>query len=329
MFESYAQNAEDVLLRRCFPVPSMGRYLDVGASEPTRHSATYAQYLAGWCGISIDPLAERVAELNALRPRDINLCCAAGRIAGEATLFRSTARGGTSTIVAARGQKMAAANNAVRELIVPVRTLAEICAAYWPGVSNYEFLKIDAEGAEAEILGGADFTACAPALVCIEDGDSSECADILSAEGYLQAADDGVNRWFVRAHDRGLFDSLRKPVNVHDDFRRVDQYRSPYVNRAHPDHAFSVALGQAALQSLTELDDEALCRMFLSRMTAERNDLPAGNHEIVRAYRVVFGRKPTSNEVAHGVGHTVRGLVTEMVKSNEFRMRRGRAIASL
>ncbi len=69
---------------------------------------------------------------------------------------------------------------------------------------------------------------------------------------------------------------------------------------------------------MTELDDATLCRMFLSRMAAERIDLPAGNQEIVRAYRIVFGRKATADDLARSVGQTVRSLIAEMVGSDEF-----------
>ena len=55
---SYAQNHEDVLLRRVFPDEPNGFYIDVGANDPVRDSVTKHFYDRGWHGINIEP-AER------------------------------------------------------------------------------------------------------------------------------------------------------------------------------------------------------------------------------------------------------------------------------
>ncbi len=154
----------------CFGVascPSVGRYLDIGAFRtyaPFGHLCPVPFRLV--CGISIDPLAERVAELNALetKRRQSVLCCRADCRRNDVVSVYSQGRHvnhrGEARAEDGSGQQRSA------QLTVPVRTLAEICATHWPGVTTYEFLKIDAEGAEAEILRGADlFTVCAPALL--------------------------------------------------------------------------------------------------------------------------------------------------------------------
>ena len=45
---SYAQNHEDVLLRRAFPDQDAGFYLDVGAAHPVIDSVTKHFYDRGW-----------------------------------------------------------------------------------------------------------------------------------------------------------------------------------------------------------------------------------------------------------------------------------------
>src|SRR5664279_1896466 len=54
-FVSYAQNGEDVVLFRALGAVEGGRYVDVGANDPIFESVTYAFYLRGWSGITIDP----------------------------------------------------------------------------------------------------------------------------------------------------------------------------------------------------------------------------------------------------------------------------------
>ena len=78
---SYAQNYEDVTLRRALRDVSSGFYVDVGANDPRVDSVTRAFYERGWHGINIEPVAHWHDRLQADRPRDINLRVAAGPVA--------------------------------------------------------------------------------------------------------------------------------------------------------------------------------------------------------------------------------------------------------
>lgn len=49
---SYAQNAEDVVLRRAFVAVDIGFYFDVGAGHPVEDSVTHHFYERGWRGIT-------------------------------------------------------------------------------------------------------------------------------------------------------------------------------------------------------------------------------------------------------------------------------------
>src|SRR5262245_12016004 len=70
---SYAQNAEDVLLRRAFAGQPTGFYIDVGAGDPVADSVTKHFSLCGWRGINIEPFPGLFERLQADRPRDVNL----------------------------------------------------------------------------------------------------------------------------------------------------------------------------------------------------------------------------------------------------------------
>ena len=145
-FESYAQNGEDIRLNRCFGHQLTGCYIDVGSSEPTRHSVTYALYRAGWRGIAIEPLHDRWSELEAIRPHDINLKIVLADQPGRTSLFRSLGRGGTSTIVSERGKAFKQDPEFTEievevEVEVEVDTLANICSTHLVGVATYELLK--------------------------------------------------------------------------------------------------------------------------------------------------------------------------------------------
>ena len=52
---SYAQRFEDFHLWRCFGGQTDGFYIDIGAGHPVYDNVSFAFYLAGWRGISVEP----------------------------------------------------------------------------------------------------------------------------------------------------------------------------------------------------------------------------------------------------------------------------------
>src|SRR6187551_1221858 len=85
-FVSYAQNFEDVMLRRALRDVEHGFYIDVGAQREESDSVTKAFSLAGWRGINIEPHPGYFEELVHGRPHDINLDVAIGEQEGTLTI---------------------------------------------------------------------------------------------------------------------------------------------------------------------------------------------------------------------------------------------------
>ncbi|RLA51208.1 MAG: FkbM family methyltransferase, partial [Gammaproteobacteria bacterium] len=77
-FISYAQNYEDVMLRRTLKDVDKGFYIDVGANDPVIDSVTKSFYDTGWHGINIEPVGEWYEKLQQDRPNDTNLQLAVG-----------------------------------------------------------------------------------------------------------------------------------------------------------------------------------------------------------------------------------------------------------
>lgn len=225
-FLSYAQNREDVRLRRAFPHDD-GFFIDVGAADPVEHSVTKALSLRGWTGINVEPQPYYFERLKADRPRDINLNLGLSDAPGELTFFESPSHRGFSTFDPAVAATWATKGIQSRTVTVPTMTLTQICQQH--ANRPIDFLKIDVEGHERAVLRGMDFARHRPVAVIVEATEQNSTATnhaawelfLLNAD-YLFAAFDGLNRYYVRAESKAVADVLAIPPNVFDDYGPAD-----------------------------------------------------------------------------------------------------------
>ena len=221
-FISYAQNYEDVVLWRALKDVESGFYVDVGAADPEEISVTKLFYDRGWSGINIEPTAAYFERLVQARPRDLNLNVAAGAAPGLMAL-NEIAGTGLSTGNDALARRHAAAGWESREITVPMLTLTSICESQ--GVGDIHFLKVDVEGAEADVLRGMDFDRFRPWIVLVEATEplsptrnDESCEALLLGQRYRRAYFDGLNAFYVAEEQAGLIDALAVPPNVFDEY---------------------------------------------------------------------------------------------------------------
>ena len=235
-FVSYAQNQEDVVLARALrPDGREGFWVDVGAGDPVLDSVTAAFAERGWRGVNVEPLPREHERLCAARPADTNLRVALGATAGQGKLFvEPTEKGewpgpdapidrGASTMVPEIAERYRADAQEFTPIEVPIWTLAQVVADYVPG--PVDFLKVDVEGFEREVLAGADWSSFRPRVVVVEatvpksDEPAHEAWEpILLEAGYRLALFDGLNRFYAHADEPALLETLAIPANVFDDF---------------------------------------------------------------------------------------------------------------
>ncbi len=217
---SFAQNAEDVMIDRVFQKKT-GFFIDVGAFHPIIDSVTKHFSQLGWRGINIEPDREIFAELERDRPNEINLCCAVGRNNGEAVLHQISVRQCSTISESQFAQFDENLRGGSKNLTVPLRTLADICDEHANG--EIDFLKIDAEGSERDIIEGADWDRHRPRLLLVEatvtgtsEPNWADWEPTLLSKNYLFQHFDGINRYYLRAEDRHLAAQMAAPVNYLD-----------------------------------------------------------------------------------------------------------------
>lgn len=220
---SYAQNREDVVLDRIFPRGTRGFYVDIGAYDPTRNSVTRHFYDLGWHGINVEPASVPFERLSSIRSRDFNVNAGISDEEGELTFYESAPESGWSTFDERQAKVHIESGIRFVERTVPVTTLARLFEEHVD--TTIDFLSVDVEGHEGHVLRGADWSRWRPRVVLVEATQPGTTVPTHEAwehtlleGGYLFAAFDGLNRFYVRSEDADLADALKIPANVLDDF---------------------------------------------------------------------------------------------------------------
>lgn len=283
---SYSQNCEDVLLNRLFPEGHRGFYVDVGACHPTTGSVTAHFYAQGWSGINVEPSCNHDL-LARQRPRDVNLQLAISDKTGTAEFYEFPDAPGVSTFDRDLAEfARAELGHPCAPRTVPVATLADICRDH--ARRPIDFLSIDVEGHERQVLEGADFMQFRPRVVVVEatrphtsDATHETWEHLVLAAGYLFAFFDGLNRFYVRHEDRELIPRLAVPANVFDN----------YVS-----HALHESLTEAQslkLQLATLEDLRPISAALARRLNRIERSLPQLSNWLVR-WRQRFSSQPVA-----------------------------------
>jgi FkbM family methyltransferase len=197
---TYAQNREDIILRAFFDPEEAGFYVDVGAYDPDEDSVTKLFYMRGWRGVNVEPQTDRYKLFVHKRPRDINVNKGISNKSGKLTL-RSYSNQGLSTfseeIQKGYNQKPNDQNTAEYEDIeVEVTTLKGLFDEH--KVPKIQFLKVDVEGLEYQVLEGNDWEKYRPEVICIEITNiKNDWRSFLKEKGYSKVFSDGINDYYT------------------------------------------------------------------------------------------------------------------------------------
>jgi len=203
---SFSQEGEDMILSRIFGESETGFYVDIGAHHPQRFSNTMVFYQKGWRGINIDALPGSMDFFNKERPGDINLETAISDKEVELTfhIFNDEALSTFSKELAQQYQQKEE-HFVVSEKKITARKLGTILHEHLPAGKKIDFMSIDVEGHEMNVLKSNNWDVYKPEVVLVECFDF----DLISfPESELNRFMEGIGYHFFAKTINTVFFSL-------------------------------------------------------------------------------------------------------------------------
>ena len=158
----YSNWGIDLLVKDILKKKKRGIYIDVGCHHPLINNNTNILYKNGWRGINIDLDFNSIDMFNYFRPKDDNVISALSNKKGQADLYFFHNRAAKNTISKSRGK---GAKSIKR---IEVNTLDNIIKNSKFKIKHIDFLSIDVEGNELNVLKGLNFKKYKPIIISIE-----------------------------------------------------------------------------------------------------------------------------------------------------------------
>ncbi|NIG54440.1 FkbM family methyltransferase [Chitinophaga sp. Cy-1792] len=188
---AYSSEGEDLILKRIFDEKKDGVYVDVGAHHPFRFSNTYLFYKKNWRGINIDPRPGTMALFNKHRPGDTNLEMGVSREPQHLTysIFNEPALN-TFSEERVREYTQKECYKVIDSKKIETMPLAAILDRHLKS-TTIDFMTIDVEGMDLEVLRSNNWHKYRPAIVLVEStpyelekGNNSELLKFMDQKGY-------------------------------------------------------------------------------------------------------------------------------------------------
>jgi FkbM family methyltransferase len=166
-------------------LPPRGFFVEIGAYHPTYASQTFQLEQRGWDGLLIEPVPAHAEQLRMHRTaRVVQTAC--GSPEQHGTSFPLYVAGGMSSLRFHRGPP----------IIVPVVTLDSVLSE--ANVSRIDFLSVDVEGVEIDVLRGFSFERYRPDFILLEDfAEDLSKHRFMRSKGYKRVRRTGNNSWYL------------------------------------------------------------------------------------------------------------------------------------
>jgi hypothetical protein len=160
----YSQSGEDIFILNKFK--KSGFYVDVGCNHPLRINNCHLLYQNKWRGINIDLDKLSIELFNFVRREDININMAVSLKKGKIKYYYNKFLGLSNSLLKKKYLPYFDMINSYRLDIIIDKTKFKN--------KRIDFLSIDAEGKDIDVLRSLDFKRYNPRSICIEIWDSKK-----------------------------------------------------------------------------------------------------------------------------------------------------------
>ena len=203
---TYSQSGEDLFIGNYFKGINNGFYIDIGCFHPITHSNTAKLYNKGWRGINIDINQTSIDLFNLIRKKDKNFCAA---ISNENKQVNSYIDNNFSPINSINKKFFSYTSNKFSDgkfiqNEINSYKLLDFFNKINIKIDSVDFLNIDAESHDYEVLQGIDFKKIDIKLICVEMFDETskineiKFTNFLKNSGYKHLKSIGANGFFEK-----------------------------------------------------------------------------------------------------------------------------------
>lgn len=173
--------------------------MDVGANDPEIISNTKYFYDKGWCGINIEPHPVLYAKICKLRKNDININAGIATQERNLQFYRIDETEGTagSTFDPEIAEELTKKGYKVSQVIeMPVIPLQKIFAENL-NEQKIDFMSVDTEGFDLEVLKSNDWNKYRPKLILVETvNDNENIVSFMKKQDYKVIFENTANTIF-------------------------------------------------------------------------------------------------------------------------------------
>lgn len=166
----YAQEGEDIILARIFDHKKNGFFVDIGAHHPTRFSNTYYFYKnLNWSGLNIEPNPEAMTLFQLKRRRDINLNFGVASIVETLEFYQFDEPALNTFSKSMLDERLSTTPyKHIGTKSIQVLPLSEILDRHLTPNTHIDFMTVDVEGLDLEVLQSNDWEKYRPSWVLAE-----------------------------------------------------------------------------------------------------------------------------------------------------------------
>ena len=190
----FGEFGEDIFINRILKNINQGKYVDVGCYHPYKGSLTFELYKRGWNGVNIDVSKTSIDLFNMSRKKDINLNLAISNFDGETFYYENSPINQQNSLIQM--------NKLQKKIKIKCLTLDTVLNN--KNLDEFDYLNIDVEGSELEVIKGFNLKRFNPKLITIENNDltideylKSEVCKILIENDYILVNKIGVTNFFM------------------------------------------------------------------------------------------------------------------------------------